>query len=156
MSVQINVSGLKKLKKALSDNYVTYVGILGSEATQQHKDSSYTNAQIGAVQEFGSVSNNIPARSFIRMPLEMKIGDWISKHSKEYFDMALNGNLEEFYRKVGTKGEEIIQDAFDSRGFGQWAANAPSTVKAKGSNMPLVDTGILRSSIASEVVREDR
>lgn len=155
MTVKINLNGLKNVKKALSDKYVTYVGILGSKATTQHENTHYTNAQIGAVQEFGSVSNNIPARSFIRMPLEMKLGDWIAQNSDKYFKMALRGDVEEFYEKIGLKSEEIIQDAFDSRGYGQWAENAPSTIRAKGSDMPLVDTGALRSSISSEVVRED-
>ena len=155
MTVQINVNGLKNIKKALSDKYVTYVGILGSNATTQHEDTHYTNAQIGAVQEFGSVSNNIPARSFIRMPLEMKLGQWIEKQGSTYFKMALNGHLDAFYRGVGLKAEEIIQDAFESRGFGEWDENAPSTIKAKGSDMPLIDTGALRASISSEVGHEN-
>ena len=155
MTVHVNVNGLDNIKRAMKNKYVAYVGILGSKATEEHENSDYTNAQIGAVHEFGSISNNIPARSFIRMPLEAEMGKWIAKEGKRYFNDAVNGNLQHFFTRVGLKAEEIIQDAFVTRGFGQWAENKPATIARKGSSMPLIDTGALRASISSEVVNEN-
>ncbi|MBO7733118.1 MAG: hypothetical protein J6S67_11210 [Methanobrevibacter sp.] len=155
MPAKLNNTKLKVLNKEFGKDYAAYVGILGSDASSLHEDSDYTNAQIGAVQEFGSISNNIPARSFIRMPLEMRLPNWVAEHSKDYMNACVNGKKREFYNKMALQAEIIIQEAFESRGFGQWKENMPSTIKRKGSDMPLIDTGALRRSISSEVVNDN-
>ena len=43
-----------------------------------------------------------------------------------------------------------VVDRIDSRGDGDWAPNAPSTIARKGSDAPMIDTGQLRSSIRGE------
>ena len=155
MPATVNNSKLRKLNEELVNDYVAYVGILGGDATALHENSDYTNAQIGAVQEFGSISNNIPARSFIRMPLEKELPAWFNKNSKMYFNACLNGKKREFYNKLALDAEGMIQKAFETRGYGEWEANKPSTIARKGSDMPLVDTGALRASISSEVVNDN-
>jgi hypothetical protein len=52
---------------------------------------------------------------------------------------------------LGIACEGAIQEAFDTGGFDDWPADAPSTIRRKGSSSPLIDTKQLRFSIASVV-----
>lgn len=89
--VRVNLGGLDELLDSLEKKYSIKVGIIGEQAQQKHPDSTLTNAELGAVHEFGATinatdkmrgffwhkwgihkSNNpvvIPTRSFLRMPL---------------------------------------------------------------------------------------
>lgn len=150
--ISYNIDGLNEIIKEMNGQYVTRVGILG-EAGAREGDSELGNAEIGLVHEFGSVSRGIPPRSFLRFPLEFK--------SKELVESIKTGFSAYFFEKkefkkvhelLGLKAEEIVQDSFESGGFGQWPELADSTVAAKGSSQPLIDTAQLRRSITSDVV----
>lgn len=57
---QINRKTIKALTKAMEElgqKYSIRVGIQGTQAYQTHKDSGLTNAQLGAIHEFGAVIN---------------------------------------------------------------------------------------------------
>jgi hypothetical protein len=153
--VKLDMSGFKTIEKALSDNYKVRVGILGSSASSNHKNSNLTNAEIGAKHEFGSVSENIPRRSFLKYPLDLKMGEWISKNKSLYYRLLTEGSTRKFYVAMGFAAENIIDEAFNSSGFGTWAANSPRTIALKGSAMPLIDTGQLKNSITSKVMTND-
>ena len=150
--VEINIKGLENLERELSQNYAVEVGILGSDAFKERKDIKETNSYIGSVHEFGSIERNIPARSFIRMPLETKLPEEIKKGSESFIEYAAKGRLEDWYSKLGLKAEKIIDDAFETGGFGQWQELKPETIRRKNSSKILQDTSQLRSSISSEVV----
>lgn len=96
MTRKKSVNGSKKIMKALNtlmdnlDQKVSIrIGIMGEQASQRHPDSDLTNAQLGAIHEFGATINvtekmraylhhigihlkkdtttiTIPARSFLR------------------------------------------------------------------------------------------
>lgn len=89
---RINFKALDEWMKALDRKISIKVGIIGSEATQKHPDSDLTNAELGAIHEFGAtitvtdkmrkylhsqglhlkkdtMTVVIPTRSFLRMPL---------------------------------------------------------------------------------------
>lgn len=145
--------------KALKDGFPgVKVGILGDNIERQ--DGELNNAEIGFANEFGKMTGypKIPARSFIRMPLQTKLNDKIKEKKSlsgaELEKAMAEGKLEEFARKVGIVAEEVIQEAFSTNGFGQWAPNAPMTVELKGSSSPLIDTGQLRRSISSKVIKD--
>ena len=129
-SVEYNAKKLLKLIKSLSKSFPSVeVGIMGSEAAAQHNGTNKTNVEIGFLNEFGSISQHIPARSFIRMPLQLYLSDYIKKKkslSQEELAKAIEeGKEKEFAAKLGFVAEEVIQDAFETRGFGNWAPNAP-------------------------------
>ena len=78
--------------------------------------------------------------------------------SKEEIKYYLENNiidLKNFAVILGASCVDAIQEAFDTHGFGEWQPNAPSTIKAKGSSSPLIDTGALRGKIVAEVITED-
>ena len=54
--------------------------------------------------------------------------------------------------KLGRISKAIIQNAFDTRGFGLWAENSPRTIARKGSDAPLIDHGELRRAVNHDIV----
>ena len=92
------------------------------------------------------------------MPLRLKV----KKLSKmDDVDKAMlirgleTGQIQHPLYMLGLKGEAIVQSAFDSQGFGQWPSNiSEQYVDLKGSDTPLIDTGVLRNSISSEVYKK--
>lgn len=156
VKIKFDNKGFDIIKKALSDNYKTRVGILGANGSRVHEDSDLTMAEIGAIHELGSISDKIPARSFIKMPLELKAFEWIKDNKDRYFKYLKLGKIKQFYKDLGFGAEDIINQAFTSSGFGAWLPLKPSTIKKKGSSMPLLDTGALRGSISSTVLKDDK
>lgn len=126
------------------------IGILGST---NNRDDEQTNAQVGLKQEFGSLSEGIPARSFLRMPLEYKKNDLVRAVGGKMITRALmDGDLGKALKLLGISAEAIIGKAFKSKGFGKWPSNAPSTIVMKGGNTPLINTRQLQRAITSKVV----
>jgi hypothetical protein len=135
----------KLLKNKLEEAYLK-VGVIEG---QQYPDGTSV-AQVGAENEFGF--ENIPARSFLRMPLTIK-GKQIQDIVSKYVEKKLaNGDVEGLMEIMGQACDKIIQEAFESRGFGQWQENADLTIELKESDSPLIDTDVLRKSITYKVV----
>ena len=153
--VVADLSELEALVKELGGQWVARVGILGSNAMEQHEDTDLTNSQLGVIHEFGSLSRNIPARSFLRMPVELKQKEIVQSMASYRTKSALeNGNIKRVYKDLGLYAEGFVKQAFSSGGYGQWAPNKPATIAAKGSDKPLIDTSQLRRSITSDVVKK--
>ena len=151
--IKIDSKTLDSIKAAFAKGGYVKVGVLGSNSGGEE----INNAELGMVQEFGSLTNNIPPRSFLRMPIEKKSEEFKKVASTEAFKKAIEtGEIDKALELIGIAGESIVNDAFVSSGFGEWAANAPSTVHKKGSNKPLIDTSELRRSISSEVVNNGK
>lgn len=158
--VKLDVSKMKTLLKFLQGGMPGIkVGIMGQKNAR--KGDIPSNAEIGFTNEFGKMTGHpkIPARSFIRVPLNSHFYDkLVSKKSltKDEFEKAVqSGQADQFAKKVGIVAEETIQEAFATRGWGKWAPNKPSTIKRKGSDSPLIDTGELRRSISSELIKDE-
>jgi len=169
----IRLTGFEQLKAGLKTGMVAKVGILGADAAEVHKNteaatlstgrkvrkfiagSTITNAEIGVIAEFGSISKNIPARSFLRYPLETHATELVEAVAKSKTAQAAleKGDIKTVYKILGFEAEKIVNKAFTTSGFGQWAANAPATIAKKGSSMPNIDTSQLRRSISSEVAK---
>ena len=146
-----NLKGLDNLEKAIKNKLETRVGILGSSP---NRGESATNADIGLTHEMGVVSKNIPARSWLRMPLEEKakeISNKVLKNKQVIAAEMAGGDMEKMYEVIGLAAEVAIQEAFESRGFGKWADLSQKTITAKGSDSPLIDTGQLREAVMSQV-----
>jgi phage gpG-like protein len=151
-NVTINLDGLNKLRDALSGSKVVKVGILADTNSRQSEEGEdISNAELGVIHEFGSMSRNIPARSFLKMPLERpELKAFIM--SKKITDLVAEGKIETALTLIGLKAEEIIDKAFQTRGFGKWQPLKQATIRRKGSTAPLIDTRQLQRSITSEVV----
>lgn len=145
-----DLGGLKNLAKALGDKHRVRIGIFGNKNSRDKAVA--TNAELGAVHEFGSKSRNIPARSFLRMPITLHQKRIVKLASKRVMELLAKGQIVKFWEDLGRVATNVIQQAFASSGFGSWAPNKPATVRAKGSSRPLIDTGQLRRAILWKVI----
>lgn len=146
---------LEEFTRKIGGDLVARVGILGSDAGEDH--DGMTNSEIGLIHEFGSESRNIPPRSFLRMPVEVRQATIVHQMTKPRTRAKIEtGDIEGVFKDLGMAAEAVIQGAFTTRGFGKWVPNAPATVAAKGSSAPLIDTGQLRRAITSDVVKRSK
>ena len=147
--IKLNDSGLNKLIKKVTNDSKSYVkvGILGD--TNARTEGEQSNAEIGFIHEFGN--NSHPMRSFLRMPILLKLKDKIENNS-----VSKDGEIDFKFTmyQVGLLAESVIDEAFETAGFGTWR---PSQKKHGIDELgefssTLVDTSQLRDSITSEVV----
>lgn len=122
----------------MKDDKFVRIGIIGSKAEQQHdSDSGKTNAEIGGYHEFGGTSKNgkeqPPQRSFLWMPLteqlkftEPQMKDLKKVMWKQFF---VKKSPDKFWQTLLTKALEVIEEAFDTEGYGQWKPLAYKTHK---------------------------
>lgn len=118
-------------------------------------DEGLTNPQIAAKHEFGV---GVPRRSTLRMPFHVH-GDRVLKDAaadarEQMKTIAKNPRraAKKILDRVGIAGENLVQEAFDTRGFGSWPPNAPATIALKGSDAPLIDTAQMRRAVDSRAV----
>ena len=131
------------------------VGITGKSGGKPHEGGgSMTIVDIGAVHEFGA--GGVPERSFLRATID--------KHAQKYRAHMTNGMRRGVLGAVrGQGGADVESPVLKRTGLmaegdikrriaeGIAPALAPATIAAKGSSKPLIDTGQLRASIASEI-----
>jgi phage gpG-like protein len=146
--VRSDFRGLNNFIKGISARAQVRVGIFGSKS--KRKEGVLTNAEVGAIHEFGSFSRGIPPRSFLRLPLFQKSDDIIEDASRGALRKLADGDNMGILRTLGFACVKAIQEAFATAGFGAWAPNTPSTIRRKGSSAPLIDVGELRRSITSK------
>lgn len=113
-------------------------------------EDSIDVAQIAAINEFGT--ETIPARPFMHNAVQ-KGQDKVAQMMASEMQQIMQGkSVDQALLTVGALMKALIQEEIT---FGDFAPNAPSTIKAKGSSHPLIDTGLMRQSV-HEVVKEKR
>jgi phage gpG-like protein len=164
--MQAKFTNINRILSQIDGSYSVNVGIMGSKASKTHKDkkkkkTKLTNGELGAIHEFGSISRGIPARSFLRYPIQFHFPMWLRENKKSFIKYLIQGRYLQWLEIMGGAAENIVQNAFDTSGFGMWKPLKPATIKARKkskiageSALPLIDTSELRRSITSEVVRD--
>jgi hypothetical protein len=114
-----------------------------------------TNAVIAEAneREYGWITGLgtfVPPRSTIRLPLEMKREEILKRTAESLTEFTQKG-IDKAVDEMGQACLDAIQGAFDTGGYGQWERNAPSTIRQKGRDEPMVDEGILRGAYSYEV-----
>ena len=137
-------SGWKKQIRNLIGMKTVTVGI---HQADNARPDALTNAQIGAWQEFGT--DTIPARSFIRAPYEKAEREGRVKATSAMAAIARG-------KMTPDRALSLIGMFFKAKMQQAIRANIPpaladSTIAAKGSSTPLIDTGQLLRSIDYEV-----
>lgn len=137
---------VRRVEKASGAGRSVTVGI-HAEDDAATADGSSTILEVASYHEFGI---GVPERSFVR--------NWAEENEKEN---------EEILRKLAesvVKGQNTVEEGLEKAGLvlaasmrariqaGQITpALAESTIERKGSSVPLIDQGVLVSSIASKV-----
>jgi phage gpG-like protein len=116
-----------------------------------YSDTGATVGQVAMWNEYGVPAGNIPARPFMQTA-DPEIQEVFNDTMAAAVQGIMTGkvSVEEVLNDCGEVSVEVLKDTIASGGF---AANAPSTVKKKGSSTPLIDTGTLYDHI-TYVVRD--
>ena len=122
---------------------------------QMHADTKLTMAQLAEVMEYGAITGkktHIPPRPMLRMTARLKSKDWV-KQSGELSKEVMSGKLKgaAAYETMGMLIADDIKSVMNTSSL--FTPNAPSTVKRKGKNTPLIDTGELRDAVDYKVYK---
>jgi hypothetical protein len=116
-----------------------------------------TNAELLFIHTNGSPINKIPARPVLQPAIQADGNKQsIAREIEASIKASLDGDkplAEKKMMRAALAGQNSARRWFtDSRNG--WAPNTPGTIKRKGSDRPLIDTGALRASIIG-VVKEE-
>lgn len=112
------------------------------------KGFKYSEAFSMYIHAHGSPLWQIPPRPAIE-PAIKDAKKQIAKRIGYAAHAAIDGNdaeMERWMDSAGMYGEKASRNWFESP-KNNWPPNAPSTIRRKGSDVPLIDTGELRKSI---------
>ena len=107
---------------------------VGFQAGKVTDDRGVDMAQIAMFNELGT--SEIPSRPFLRQTME--------KNQDDIQDIAEGGTAEDALKQLGVYGKGLVQAQIRE---GTFKPNAPSTIRKKKSDKPLIDTGKMRQSV---------
>ena len=153
--VQVDDELLQKIKADFAKNGKArvHVGVLGGFDGRQSKEGEAAgNASIGAAHEFGVISRNLPARSFLRMPVITQLPAALSATDKQlWHKVIIKKGVIGALELLGAYALDSIHLAFETGGFGLWQKLKRATIRRKKSSAILIDTAQLRQSITAEI-----
>ncbi|MDX1487718.1 MAG: hypothetical protein R3268_05920 [Acidiferrobacterales bacterium] len=140
-------NALRELKSRMCDADVSVlVGV--PKAAGEYEGGPHI-ATIAAVNNYGSADGRIPARPFLLPAIENNQDKYLKIAENMLTGEALDPSQ---YRvaleAIGLKATADVQEYMTDLRF---PANADSTIERKKSSNPLIDTGILRSSITYQI-----
>lgn len=175
-TIKVTTGGQEAAKKfaaslAALTKYQVYVGIPTTTAAARMADimgmalgstgklkkrlldaakSQVNNAELMYIHSHGSQLKGIPARPVIEPAIAAPGNkELIAAELEQAAKAAMEGSqakMVQFLNRAGLVAQNACRKWFtDPRN--NWAPNKPSTIKAKGSSRPLIDTGELRKSI---------
>lgn len=172
VDINIDETAIDNLRRTLQDKASVKIGVLGKGG------ATGGLPYIASVHEFGArpkitpkmrgwffhafgvrLSKNkteikIPERSFLRLSAATKQRDFsafIAKSRDGILRMITSGRWRLALDLFGVKWTGFVNEAFDTRGWGQWPGLNELTKSGKGHDHQLVKTGALRRSITHEV-----
>lgn len=126
---------MKARTRELSTKRVAAAGFFDQETA--------TNANL---QEYGAPEANIPPRPFMQMTAEENRELWASHVQSQ---LAEGKTANEALKSVGLLMAKAI--GLNIKSGWKWQANAKSTVRRKGFNRPLVETGRMFTMVRFKV-----
>lgn len=155
--VQVDTETLARIRDDFAKNGQARVrvGVLGGHTARmpvEGEDGDATNATIGAVHEFGSVSKKLPMRSWLRMPILSALPEALLKTDRQLWGrtiikLGIRGAL----GLLGAYALDVVHLAFESGGFGLWPRLKPYTIRKKKSSAILIDSAQLRQAVTAEI-----
>lgn len=142
----IDPKALDRLRQRLvGDNRVVNVGV----PEGKREEDGTPVAMIAAVHEFGSPSQGIPERPFLRVAVQRNRQKYVRLNRINLVKMLRGQAAVE--QALGQLGEMAKGDVQTEIRSGDFAPLKPATIKRKGSSRPLIDTGQMVQSIAWEL-----
>lgn len=119
------------------------VGFQHGRATE---DDGTDVCDVAAWNELGTV--HMPSRPFLRKSVDENEGKIRAFLQEKGEDIVGGATAEQVLKETGIFQKDLIQEKITS---GSFAPNAESTVRQKGSSVPLIDTGRMRQSVNYEI-----
>lgn len=141
--------GWRKIKRAVDElgKSDIHVGVLGNAGQY---DERTTTVEVAVWNEFGT--ETVPARPFMRRTADENERK-VAVLGQGFVGKVIDGTItpKNALHQIGLWfAAQIVRTINKSSG---WAVpNAPSTIQAKGSSHPLVDTSHLRKNISHVIV----
>lgn len=129
------IAQLKKLR--------VKVGFQRGEAVEEKDGTVADLCDIALWNELGT--ETAPSRPFMRDAIDKHKDEVLSFIEKEFALLVVGQNTaEKMMKSIGVfLVKQVQREIVD----GQFEPNAPSTIKRKGSDKPLIDTGTMRQSV---------
>lgn len=150
-SVKVKDNRLKAFRKRLkplSKGITVTVGVQGKEAEGTYKDGTPV-ATVAAVHEFGTQDGRIPQRSYLRSTYDANRKKYVATMAKGARKAVKGGTTAK--QAAFEAGETFRADVVKTIKAGIPPPLHPATIAAKGSSVPLIDTGVLVAAISSVV-----
>ena len=114
---------------------------VGFQGDEKYEDGT-TIAEVAAYNEFGS--SDTPERPFMRQSFENHESELQAACDAANRLVSSGGSADQALQQIGVVAKGLVQDEIVNGGF---APNAESTIKKKGSEQPLIDTGTMRQAV---------
>lgn len=115
---------------------------VGFQAGQHTYEDGADLAEVAAFNELGS--SDTPARPFMRQSFENHEAELQAACEEANKVIANGGTAQQALQKIGVFTKGLVQQEIVDGGF---APNAESTIAKKGSEKPLIDSGLMRESV---------
>ena len=152
--IKSTVSGIAAVKKALSDIVknldapMVTVGI--HEDAADPPEGEINMATLGAIQDLGN--ENIPARPWLEPGFHVGDEEYVSIMQNAVAQAIEDGKgMAQAMNQVGLLAVGNVQQFMTEL---KAPANAESTIKRKGSSNPLIDEGLMRSSVTYKIQQQ--
>lgn len=139
-----------------SEDFVA-IGILSGGP---HEGGAFDILQLAAVHEFGSITRNIPERSFLRKTqanFESEFIAFVEKNRDAIGNEIASKGIEFVLNKFGAWWVAKVNETFEAQGP-SWQELSPKYYEAKSKKYPdpkiLMSTGALRRSVTHEVIKK--
>lgn len=115
---------------------------IGFQAGESFEESGEDIAEIAANNELGTLS--IPSRPFLRKTVDENDDKIRMAGVKEADNIIAGKSAETALNRLGVLSVSLVQEKIVD---GEYASNSPLTIKLKGSDKPLIDSGRMRQSV---------
>jgi hypothetical protein len=143
--------GLKKITKSLGkigkDGLAAAVGIQGSEAEADH--DGLTNAELGAIHEYGSQDGLIPERSHFRSTIDENETELMKSLGEVAKAVYKGEDAEGELRLVGEQYRGLVLRKI--KGGIEPSLSEVTLAMGRGEGPPLIDTGQYWNAISTEI-----
>jgi hypothetical protein len=149
----ISKDNLTKVLKQISNLAKQSVLVGIPDDSPERHDGEISNAQLAYVQNYGSPAAGIPARPFMEPGIE-DAKERISAQLKKGSRALMDGDLHTANQAMNAAGLIAVNSIKNKITDGDFEPLKPATVKRKGSDKPLVDTGSMRNAITYLIVSD--
>lgn len=160
--MSVNIKALQQAKQAIRSKLEQYAKVSQKTVTVgihsdagEHPDSGVTNAQLGALLNYGNPNNKLYGNPAPIPPRPWLIPG-VQSGKQDIVDTIAHGvsndlPLDRVLEQVGAFAVGAVQQYMTDL---DTPPNSPYTIARKGSSSPLIDTGALRASVTYKVSNE--